>query len=562
MGQPELLAVRDLTVWYPGTTTPAVTGVQLEVAAGECVAVVGPSGSGKSTLCRALLDLLPVGSRWSGSLRWRGQPLAAGSSAWRSLRGADLGLVLQDHRHALDPVRRVGAQLAELVALWRPELDLAGRRHEVASLLSRVGLDDRHDYAERYPHQLSGGQRQRVNLAAALVGRPSLLLADEPTTALDLPVQRDVITLLARLVRQDGLAMLLVTHDRDLVPLIADRVVELGHAPAHPVRRSSEPAGPRIPADARLVACDVRVDVAVRGGRRDVVRGVSLSLAAGEVVGLCGASGCGKTTLVRALAGWLQARSGEVTLRGPGPVARRRGRQLVQLVSQDAAAALDPQQSILAAVAEAAAQAGPARQAEASARVLLAEVDLGPEDWGRRPAALSGGQRQRAQLARALAVMPWFLLADEPASSLDPARRELLLALFERARHERGVGVMIVAHDLGMLEARCDRVLVMQAGMVVECYRPGLHGGPLHPAARALAAAAPARLRRDDLRDERSADTAGGGLSPIPTTPVAGCPHAPDCPLAEAACRHAVPMLEELASGRLLRCPVQARRAR
>lgn len=560
MGRPELLAVRDLTVWYPGATTPAITGLDLDVAAGECVAVLGPSGGGKSTLCRALLDLLPRGSRRKGSLRWRGRPLTAGSSDWRSLRGAELGLVLQDHRHALDPVRRVGAQLAELVALWRPDLGPDDRRHEVASMLTRVGLDNRHGYAERYPHQLSGGQRQRVNLAAALAGRPALLLADEPTTALDLPVQRDVLALLARLVRQDGLALLLVTHDRDLLPLIADHVVELGHAPARPGPPTTATAAPRTPDDARLIADDVRVDLASRGGRRDVVRGVSLELTAGEVVGLCGASGCGKTTLVRTLAGWLQARRGRVSLRGPWPAGSRGGRQLVQLVSQDASAALDPQQSILAAVVEAARRVVPPGQAEESARALLAEMDLGPDDWGRRPAALSGGQRQRAQLARALAVAPWFLLADEPASSLDPARRDLLLDLLARVRQTRGVGVMIVAHDLGMLEARCDRVLVMQAGLVVEGYRPGPHAGPLHPAAQALAAAAPERLLPDDLRDRWS--IAAVESSSHAAVQAGGCPHAAVCPLVEPACTTALPGLVEMADGRLLRCPVRERRAR
>jgi peptide/nickel transport system ATP-binding protein len=562
VGPPELLTVRDLRVWYPEATAPALAGLDLDVVAGECVAVLGPSGSGKSTLCRALLDLLPPGSRCQGDVRWRGEALVSGTRRWAQLRGSELGLVLQDHRHALDPVRRVGAQLAELVALHRPELDAPGRRREVASLLARVALDDGPDYAGRYPHQLSGGQRQRVNLAAALVGRPSLLLADEPTTALDLPVQRGVLALLARLVRDEGLALLLVTHDRDLVPLMADRVVDIDGALAPVAGRRGDPVLDTAHPEVRLIGRDLRVAVTAHGRRRDVVHGVSLELAAGEVVGLAGESGSGKTTLVRALAGWVPARTGTVILDGPGPRGGRRRRPLVQLVSQDAAAALDPQQSILAAVCEAARQAAPVGQADTVARQLLSEVDLGPELWGRRPSALSGGQRQRAQLARALAVAPWFVLADEPASSLDPRRRSLMLDLLARMRRARGVGVLVVSHDLAMLEAHCDRLLVMHAGLVVECYRPGGPGGPLHPASRALVDAAPARLRRSDLLDDPSTDGHTERRHPGGGSAGAGCPYASRCPLVEATCLTTVPHLVALSDQRLLRCPVQARRAR
>ncbi len=534
----------------------------LAIAAGECVAVVGPSGSGKSTLCRALLDLLPPDAHCAGSVAWQGADLRRGSDQWRRLRGTGLGLVLQDHRHALDPVRRVGDQLAELVALHHPDLTAEGRRREVASLLARVALADGPDYGRRYPHELSGGQRQRVNLAAALAGRPALLLADEPTTALDLPVQREILGLLVRLVKDDGLALLLVTHDRGLVPLVADRVVTVGEAAAGPPPVATDPAAVRGAggrAAGRARTCTVAVPS--RGGRRDVVRGVTLELTAGRTVGLAGESGSGKTTLARTLAGWLEPRSGSVDLAGPVPTDPRARRRLIQLVSQDAAAALDPQQGVFAAVVEAARQVAAPAPALAIARPSAGRVRSHGGRWRAATWRTVGWAAAAAQLARALAVAPWFLLADEPASSLDPDRRRVLLQLLDRARREHGVGVLLVSHDLALLEQWCETVVVMLGGLVVECYRPARQGDPRHPVSRALAAADPARLGRGDLLREPSAMIAAN-QDPPGSIDAPGCPFAPRCPQAEAACRADLPPLIELADGHLLRCPVCSPRSR
>lgn len=550
MARRELLTVRGLTVWLPGADEPVLDGVDLDLAAGECVAVVGPSGCGKSTLCRALLDLLPAGSRRRGEVTWHDGRTLSDPVAWRRLRGRGLGLMLQDHRHSLDPVRTIGDQIAEVVDLHRVGGELTSVNDEVLGLLERIRLPI--DLAHRYPHQLSGGQRQRANLAATLAARPAVLLADEPTTALDLPVQREILDLLVRLVRDDDLGLLLVTHDQSLVPLLAEQVVELGSEPP-----PTAEAGATVPApDVGCEALEVRdLVVSVRSGtrRKDVVKGVSLTLPAGRTLGLAGESGSGKTTLVRAVAGWLEPRAGEVLLSGQAA----RGRRLVQLVSQDPAAALDPLQTAEAAVLEAARLVDDRATARHRARELMAAVDLDRSLAGRRPHELSGGQRQRLVLARALAVRPRFLLADEPASSLDPPRRQQLLDLLARLQHEYGLGLLLVSHDLDLLARRCDRIAVLDDGLVVEIYAPAEHGAPRHPLACNLAAAAPCRLDRQSL-----GRPGHGAVAPEPPVEGPKCPYCSRCEWVVPACKTALPPLITAPDGRLLRCPVRTPRGR
>lgn len=560
MADPDLLRVRGLTVSYPGMAEPALANLDLTVSAGECVALVGPSGCGKSTLCRALLDLLPMGSSRTGDVVWRGRSLTDDPVRWRSLRGAGIGLVLQDHRHALDPVRRVGCQIEEIVALHRPDLAGIGRDEEVRRLFREVQYPDTEAFAARYPHQLSGGQRQRVGLAAALAAKPSLLLADEPTTALDLIVQREIIALLQDLVACRHLGLILVTHDRDVVPLLADRVVDLGRDRAVTVdSRRRLVDTPRSGTASRLTVRDLTVAVDGGGGRQDVVHRVSLDLVAGRTLGLAGPSGSGKTTLARALAGWCAAREGRVEFRDWSMDAGPPRRGAVQLVSQDAAAALDPQQTVWSAVFEAASSVAATRSdAHVTARRLLAEVGLDEADRARRPGRLSGGQRQRAQLARALAVRPRVLLADEPTSSLDAGAREQLLSLLTEVQHRHGLAVLLISHDLALLENWCHEIAVLLEGHLVEQYRPGDGRMPLHPFARDLAAAAPARLTRASLRPEVGLMA---GVSGQPTDG-AGCPYAADCGLVQAACRAELPPLADLGRGHLLRCPETASDAR
>ena len=554
MAGADLLQVQDLTVRYAGARRPAIEGLDLDVASGECVAVVGPSGSGKSTVCRALLNLLPPGTAWSGSIRWEGRELGDQPRLWRRLRGCGLGLVLQDHRHALDPVYRVGDQVAEVVRRHRPDLDRGARSEVVRSLLAEVRLPHTTEFARRYPHQMSGGQRQRVGIAAALAAEPRLLLADEPTTALDLVVQRDIMALLMDLIRSRELSLLLVSHDRDLVNLLADRVVDLEPAAAGWVDTApidAKPAGTNAIAAPCLVVRGLTVTVAGPRGRQPVVRDVDLELMAGETLGLAGESGAGKTTLARALAGWHPVDSGSIDLVGESHETLRDCRRAVQLVSQDPAAALDPRQTVLAAVTEAArATGGDAETARRNARRLLAEVDLAPELAGRLPGTRSGGQRQRLQLARALAAQPRILVADEPASSLDPRLRRRLLELMKDVQRRQGLALVLISHDLLFLERWCDRLAVMLAGRLVELYRPGYVEGPRHPFARDLAAAAPARL--SCLHGPGS--TTDGELETNQQPPPNGCPFAPRCDLAQPACTTCLPGFRDLGSGHFVRC--------
>ena len=551
MAPRELLTARGLTVWLPGASEPVLENLDLDLVAGRCVAVVGPSGCGKSTLCRALLDLLPAGSRRVGQVAWHDGRTLDDPTAWRRLRGRGLGLVLQDHRHSLDPVRSVGDQIAEVVHLHRTGRELTDVSDRVLELLDRVRLPDH--LADRYPHQLSGGQRQRASLAATLAASPSVLLADEPTTALDLPVQREILDLLMRLVRDDDLGLLLVTHDEALVPLLADQVVTLGG----PVERAplveSTATDPPMTDAGTLEVRDLVVSVRSSRGRQDVVKGVSFSLPAGRTVGLAGESGSGKTTLVRAMAGWLEPSAGDVTVSGAGSSSRR----LVQLVSQDPAAALDPLQTAESAVLEAARLVGDSGTARRRARELMQAVDLDPSLARRRPHQLSGGQRQRVVLARALAVQPRFLLADEPASALDSPLRQRLLSLLARLQREFGLGLLLVSHDLDLLVARCDQIVVLDDGLVVEVYAPAEHGAPRHPLACDLAAAAPRRLERESL-GRGSSPTAGADHSE--TGPQ--CPYCARCEWVVAACKTALPPLTPAPDGRLLRCPVWTPRSR
>lgn len=553
MAPDALLTVRGLTVRYPDAGASVIDGLDLDLAAGECLAVVGPSGCGKSTLCRALLDLLPAGTRRTGSIRWQGRELTGDRRRWHGLRGRGLGLVAQDHRFALDPVRRVGDQVAEVLRVHGRSSGVAAPAARVVDLLAEVRLPDPLRLARRYPHQLSGGQRQRANLAAALAADPRVLLADEPTTALDMLAQRDIVLLLRDLMARRGLGLLLVTHDADLVQLLATRIMNWPAAAPPPSPRP--PAAPVRISGCCLRARGVAVDAPGTGPRRRLVHPLDLDLHLGQTVGVAGESGAGKTTLARALAGWLPLAAGSLELAPDAGWPRARRRRAVQLVSQDAAAALDPRQSLAAAVQEAARAAGhEKRQAAERSAQLLQALDLDPETAGRRPHAASGGQRQRAQLARALAASPLVVIADEPASSLDPERRRRLLDLLAWSQREHGLALVLISHDLAMLEQRCDRIIVLHAGHLVECYRPGQVGQPRHPLTCDLAAAAPARLAAagSPASTGSPASAMSEALSMLST---AGCPYADRCRIVEPGCRLALPPLRARDDGHLLRCP-------
>ncbi|WP_329191903.1 ABC transporter ATP-binding protein [Streptomyces sp. NBC_01435] len=512
-----LLTVENLDVRFgPGrggagaAPVHAVRDVSFSVAAGECLALVGESGSGKSTVARALLGLAGAGARTSArTLRVDGRDVTGfGAREWRSVRGRVVGLVAQDALVSLDPLRRIGAEIAEPMRLHgTAERSRIGAR--VVELLRRVGVPDPEARATQYPHELSGGLRQRALIASALAAGPRLLIADEPTTALDVTVQAQILDLLAT-AKEDGTGLLLISHDLGVVARIADRtavlrrgeVVETGPTPAlltaprHPYSRALVAASvlrspPRAPKRTGTV---LEVDtVSLSYGARTAVSEVSFTLREGETVGLVGESGSGKSTVARLATGLLRPHSGTVRLDGEPwselPERLRRPRRArIQLIHQDPYSAFDPRFTVSRIIAE-----GIPRHEDRAARTreLLGLVGLGPEHLHRRPDQLSGGQRQRVAIARALAPSPAVLVCDEPVSALDASVRAQVLDLLDDVQRRLGTALLFVSHDLSVIRRISDRVLVMKdAEVVEEGTAEEVFDAPRHPYTRSLLAAA------------------------------------------------------------------------
>jgi peptide/nickel transport system ATP-binding protein len=521
-----VLDLVGLRVAFPGVGE-VLRGVDLRVAPGECVAVVGGSGAGKSVLARTLVGLTgESGPARVGADRFDllGRDVRGlGERRWRAVRGRDVGLVLQDALQSLDPLRTVGAEVAEALAVRRPgrrPVPRAERDRRVREVLAEVGLPDPDVRARQRSGELSGGMRQRALIAAALVTRPPLLVADEPTTALDATVAARVLDLLAGL-RDRGTALVLVTHDLAAVARVADRVVVLDagavveegpvarvlHEPAHPVTRALVAAarladGPGdVPAPGApvLVGQDLHRSFALPGGGRvAAVDGVDVEVRAGEAVGLVGGSGSGKTTLARLLLAADQPDSGVVTLDG-GPWsalperARRAVRPRVRLVPQDPLGSFDPRATVRD-VLRGAVRAGAALRdvpaAVPTPEDLIARVHLPADVLDRRPRTLSGGQRQRVAIARALATEPRVLVLDEPVSALDVQVQAAVLDLLVELRRRDGLTLVLVSHDLGVIRRVCDTVLAMSGGRVVERGPVAeVFAAPEHPVTRELLAA-------------------------------------------------------------------------
>ncbi|WP_091234407.1 ABC transporter ATP-binding protein [Microbacterium sp. 3J1] len=476
---------------------PVVDGVSLTVDRGECVAIVGESGAGKSLTARALLGLTPAGARVGvDRLVVDGTDAARlGERGWRALRGARIALVSQDALVSLDPLQRIGSEIAEPVRLHRLARGRAELRRRVRALLGRVWMPDPDRRARQYPHELSGGLRQRALIASALAADPAVLVADEPTTALDATVQARILGLLRDIVDQ-GTALVFISHDFAAVRRIADRVlvmrggvvVESGTVadvlgnPQHAYTRQLIAATMHEPRGERQAATDpvlVATGVTKTFDGIAAVHDASFAVAEGRTLGVVGESGSGKTTLARMIVGVEAPDDGGL---------RWRGRRRVQLVHQNPLGAFDPRWSIGRSLREALAAGGVPR-AERSARVeaLLEEVDLDPALASRRPISLSGGQRQRAAIARALAADPEVLVLDEPVSALDPSVRELVLRLLLRLQRERDLTMIFVSHDLDVVGAVADDVLVMQDGAIVEQGAVGaVFAAPQHPFTREL----------------------------------------------------------------------------
>jgi microcin C transport system ATP-binding protein len=505
-GEP-LLSVRDLSVTFDGPegAVQAVRHVSFDIARGDTVALVGESGSGKSVTALSLLQLLPypAARHPSGSIRFAGQELlGAGEAALRHVRGNRIAMVFQEPMTSLNPLHTIEKQVNEVLFVHKG-LRRAAARARTLELLRLVGLTEAERRLHAYPHQLSGGQRQRVMIAMALANEPDVLIADEPTTALDVTIQAQILALLRDLKQRFGMALLLITHDLGIVRKMADRVnvmtrgeiVEAGpteeifRRPRHDYTRhllaaepKDLPRSPRADAPVIVAARDVRVWFPITSGlfRRargyiKAVDGVSLTVREGQTVGVVGESGSGKTTLGLALLR-LARSQGTIEFRGREIQALRAGelrplRREMQVVFQDPYGALSPRLSIAQIVQEGLdvhGLGGSAGERRALIDEALREVGIDPASRDRYPHEFSGGQRQRIAIARAMVLRPRFVVLDEPTSALDMSVQAQIVDLLRELQARHTLAYLFISHDLKVVRALSDEILVMRDGRVVE----------------------------------------------------------------------------------------------
>jgi peptide/nickel transport system ATP-binding protein len=501
-----VLQVQGLSIKLPvGADRPlAVSDASFELMAGQTLCVVGESGSGKSMIANALMGLLPLPqvAPVAGRILFEGQDLLQLNEAqWREWRGRRIGMVFQEPMTALNPLMRIGEQIGEVFDAHTP-LPAAQKRQRIVAALADVGLPDPELLIDSCPFRLSGGQRQRVMIACAMALEPRLLIADEPTTALDVTTQAQILALMRELQRRRGTAVLFITHDFGVVSEIADQVVvmqtgqvvESGPAkrilarPQHPYTRkliAAIPQGamrdrPQDPDPHRVLQVQDLCKTYVSGGglfRRgrtvQAARGVNFELRRGETLGLVGESGSGKSTVGRCIVGLSEFESGRILFQGRNFASGRRFRSLsqgkIQMVFQDPYASLNPRHRIGPTIAAGPiAQGMPKAEALAKAVELLGLVGLGPEVAQRFPHEFSGGQRQRIGIARALAMEPELLVADEPVSALDVSVQAQVLELFAQVRRRFQLAMVFITHDLRVASEMCDRIAVMQRGEIVE----------------------------------------------------------------------------------------------
>jgi peptide/nickel transport system ATP-binding protein len=529
-----LLSLKDVSVELGGRTV--IREVSLHVARGESLALVGESGSGKTVTARVITGLIGRigGQVTEGTMEFDGQVIAQDDPAWSALRGKRIAMVPQASLSSLDPVVRVGNQIAETVRALDPGANVGKRSRE---LLDHVHMPRIEEVLKSYPHELSGGMRQRVMIALALAGRPELMVADEPTTALDVTVQANILRLLGELRRETGMSLLMIAHDLAVVGLVSERVavmrngeiLETGStrdvltSPRHAYTKALLAARPetsppglplavldrstgelRAPAPAEAVETDSRtivslseVSVTFRHAHKPAVAPMSLDIKSGDSIGIVGESGSGKTTLGRMIVGALPPTTGTVLVDGrgwSGTGAKSDRRREIQMIFQDPFGSLTPWRTPRDIVAEVLRRWHPLsrKAAAAAAGDLLDEVGLPLQAMDRRPGGLSGGQCQRVGIARALASEPKLIVADEPTSALDISAQAQILNLLMRLRATHGLALVLISHDLSVIRHMTDEAIVMRHGEVVEAGdSEGIFTSPREQYTKELMAATP-----------------------------------------------------------------------
>jgi microcin C transport system ATP-binding protein len=523
----ELLKVSDLRVHFrqDGRIIEAVKGVSFTVGKGDTVALVGESGSGKSVTALSTVGLLGRNSQVSGSVLWNGQQMiGAPEERLRAVRGNDISFIFQEPMTSLNPLHTLERQIGESLALHQG-LTGAAARARIVDLLGKVGIDDPASRLGAYPHQLSGGQRQRVMIAMALANGPELLIADEPTTALDVTIQAQILDLLADLKAREGLSLLFISHDLGIVRRIADRVcvmqggeiVEQGTVgeifanPVHPYTQkllAAEPKGRPDPvaADAPEVVRteNLRVWFPIQKGflRRTAghvkaVNAASVSVRAGETLGIVGESGSGKTTLALGIMRLIEARGPVIymgrDISGLGGRDLRRLRRDMQIVFQDPFGSLSPRMTAEQIIAEGLTvhAVDPGRDRRALVAEIMGEVGLDPATMERYPHEFSGGQRQRIAIARAMILRPKVVVLDEPTSALDMTVQVQIVGLLRDLQRKHGLAYLFISHDLRVVRALAHKVVVMRRGDIVEAGEgDAVFRAPQHDYTKKLMAAA------------------------------------------------------------------------
>jgi peptide/nickel transport system ATP-binding protein len=524
------VSIKNLKIALPpgGERPYAVDGVSLDLVAGEIVCVVGESGSGKSMCAHALMGLLPDSvTTEAGEIVFEGRNLlGVDEDGWRDVRGRHIAMVFQEPMTALNPLMRIGDQMMEVFeahGLLAP----SERRQKALGLAREVGLPDPERIVRAYPHQLSGGQRQRAMIAMALALEPAVLVADEPTTALDVTTQAQILKLIRDLQRRRNMAVMFITHDFGVVADIADRVIVLRHGqvveqgsasevlgrPQHPYTKALLAAVPSMHPPARAPLGDRAKAVEVIGLDKTYVTSggwfrpdrkvqaasaVNFEILKGETLGLVGESGSGKSSVARLVMRLIEAdrgtvRLGDVDLTGLSSKALRQQRHRIQMIFQDPFASLNPRRKVGSIISDGPIAHGvDPKAARQRAGELLAMVGLDPGAMERYPHEFSGGQRQRIGIARALALDPEIIVADEAVSALDVSVQAQVLALLEDLKKRLGLSMLFITHDLRVAAQICDRIAVMQRGVIVEL-KPtaALFAAPEHPYTRELLGAVP-----------------------------------------------------------------------